>query len=43
MKNEVILEDYEEEIRRMEVSMEEYHEYISRKTEFYATCQSGRR
>ncbi|XP_042867621.1 laminin subunit beta-1-like isoform X3 [Penaeus japonicus] len=43
VKNEVILEDYEEEIRRMEVSMEEYHEYISRKTEFYATCQSGRR
>ncbi|XP_047469022.1 laminin subunit beta-1-like isoform X2 [Penaeus chinensis] len=43
VKNEIILEDYEEEIRKMEVSMEEHHEYISKKTEFYATCQSGRR
>lgn len=43
VKNEIILGDYEEEIRKMEVSMEEHHEYISKKTEFYATCQSGRR
>ncbi|XP_066949126.1 laminin subunit beta-1 isoform X9 [Macrobrachium rosenbergii] len=42
-KNELILENFEEEIRRMEISMEEYHLIISQKTEFYATCQSGRR
>lgn len=42
-KNELVLEDFEAEIRRMETSMFEYHEYILEKTEFYATCQSGRR
>ncbi|XP_071527686.1 laminin subunit beta-1 isoform X6 [Panulirus ornatus] len=41
--NEIILENYEEVIRRMEVNMVEYHEYILQQTEFYATCQSGRR
>ncbi|KAG7166952.1 Laminin subunit beta-1-like, partial [Homarus americanus] len=41
--NEQILENYEEEIRRMEISMVEYHEYILKKTEFYATCHSGTR
>lgn len=42
-RNELVLEDFEAEIRRMETSMFEYHEYILEKTEFYATCQSGRR
>ncbi|XP_069950644.1 laminin subunit beta-1 isoform X10 [Cherax quadricarinatus] len=41
--NENILENYEEQIRLMEISMVEYHEYISERTEFYATCDSGTR
>nr|XP_045621460.1 laminin subunit beta-1-like isoform X3 [Procambarus clarkii] len=41
--NENILENHEEQIRLMEVSMIEYHEYILQKTEFYATCDSGTR
>ncbi|XP_076033711.1 laminin subunit beta-1 isoform X3 [Oratosquilla oratoria] len=42
-RNEQKIETYEDDIRRMEISMVEYHEYILEKTEFYATCQSGNR
>lgn len=42
-RNDNFLTDYERELRIMEESMMEYHEYILKKTDFYAVCQSGRR
>lgn len=41
--NENRFDSYELELTRMEQLMETYHTYILERTEFYATCNAGRR